>query len=97
MENSYSKEDYTLWKNTIYRATNDGTSSGDSPLDDINISWDIVDPFGWAKGTTYLAGDIATYQGMLYRAKIGHISTGTSIYEDKANTTLLPGPTGGTY
>ncbi|MEN8128100.1 MAG: hypothetical protein ABFR90_09890, partial [Planctomycetota bacterium] len=77
----YTAGDYVLWEDIVYQADNTATSSGDEPTTDVNIVWRTVDILGWQTGITYAADDIVTFDSMIFKAAIGHTSTGTTIYD----------------
>jgi type IV pilus assembly protein PilY1 len=67
----------------LFRATSDGTSSGNSTVDDSGVNWEnVTSVFRWTSGTFYPANSIVNYDGKMFITADGGTANGTSIYED---------------
>ena len=89
---TYDSGVYVEWKNTLYRSTSSGDSTGDSPLNDKGVAWEVVDPLAWKPKTTYLLGEYVTFRGILYKALLlTHTSADVaSLYEDSYEGATTP-------
>ena len=78
---TYTDNSYVLWDDyQLYYAESGGTSNGSQPFDDKGVSWQRADYQSWRPGVVYHAGDIATFEGMIFKAKIPNIASGSDIY-----------------
>lgn len=84
----YAAGDFVKYQNQLYVATSPGVSGGTNPLNDPVCKW-VPTEHTWMQNTSYTAGDIVTYKGMIFQARNNFTSnnpaTGTdgTIFDDR--------------
>ncbi len=78
----YAADSYVKYESQLYYAATGGTANGAKPSADTGISWEAVDHF-WLPSNAYVAGDIVTYKGMIYRAVKAFTSSSTGLFDDR--------------
>jgi hypothetical protein len=90
---SYAVDSLVIDNGVIYKASCSGadlscTSSGTSLDKDEGVFWDTVTDTAWETATSYAAGDIVTYEGMLFKATSALTSSDTGLYDDLVSGSL---------